>query len=98
LVGRCARQGNRPYVAVRISVRRVDESEVNILAGLELEPLWLVEVKSHRTIAALLLVLQPRFVFCGDHACHCRYAMETRIFSTVPRPRRRTQSIGDKRA
>jgi len=38
-------------------VRRVDESEVNILTGLELEPLWLVEVKSHRTIAALLLVL-----------------------------------------
>jgi len=60
-------------------VRRVDESKVNVLAGLELEPQWFVEVKSHGTIATLLLVLQPRFVFCGDHARHYRYAMAANV-------------------
>lgn len=60
-------QGKGSYAAVRIGLWRIDQTEVNVLPGFELEPGWFVEVKGHDAVPACFFSLQPRFVFCGNH-------------------------------
>ena len=86
-ISRCSTAGaparETSYAAVGIGFRRIDQSKVNILPSLKLEPGWLVEVKARGAVAAFFLVLQPRFVFCGNHARHGRNTIKPRMLSRV---------------